>query len=137
MTLVIERPKSKFKTMPEGLQQVVVSKVENAGEVDGKYGKTTKFYIYFADAEGTDVRRAYFGTKKIFADAEILTGQKIGEKFNLQELVGRQAVVLVVHVAKDGKTYANVTAVSKAAPGQTVAPASKPTAPAAPAFNAF
>jgi hypothetical protein len=112
MVDVIER-KSTFTPMAEGIHLVTVTKAENLGEVDGQFGKSVKRQLYFENAEGEDIRKTYYGTKQLLADGAVLLGSP-NARFDFTSLVGRTAQIVVTHVTKGDKTYANVTAIAKA-----------------------
>jgi hypothetical protein len=136
-----------FPIPAEGLQQFVISEVKDLGMEavpadilarnradavkkgqDPNKVKTEvhKARIRYVNADGDSVIEKFTVSmherSKLRPRVAQIIGKDPGDKFDLETLVGRQVQAVVSHVVKGDKTYANVAAIMKPAPGQAVVP---------------
>lgn len=123
MATVIKQ--KEYELMEEGLNNVVVSRIEDLGKVDGKYGVKEMAEIYFKSLtqkakDGSDVEarirvNCVLGAKStlrkmVLAPLNIVPGKE----FDLNSLVGIKCQVLIEHnTIEDGRTFANITSIVK------------------------
>lgn len=123
MATVIKQ--KEYELMEEGLNNVVVSRIEDLGKVDGKYGVKEMAEIYFKSLtqkakDGSDVEarirvNCVLGSKStlrkmVLAPLNIVPGKE----FDLNSLVGIKCQVLIEHnTIEDGRTFANITSIVK------------------------
>jgi hypothetical protein len=136
-----------FPLIPEGPQQLVISEVKDLGMVplnpvivaknkqqaikEGKDPSKVKLESHqvrlrYVDAAGKSVIEQFTVSlherSKLRPRVTQIIGGDPGEKFDLETLVGKQVQGIITHVERNGKKYANITAIFKAAPGQAVVP---------------
>jgi hypothetical protein len=136
-----------FPLMAEGVNQVVISEVKDLGMVpvdpiilaknkqqaikEGKDPNTVKtenhkVRLRYVDSKGDSVIESF--TVSLHKNSRLLPrvtqiiGADPGSKFDLETLVGKQLQIVVTHVERNGKKYANIAAVMKPAAGQAVVP---------------
>jgi predicted component of type VI protein secretion system len=121
MSLVIKE--KKYELLTEGIHNVTITKVEDLGVVDTLYGAKDKARIYFTaqdqkDKEGNPVDTIMSVNKVLGAKStlsKLLTnlGVNSGAEFDLNDLVGIKAQVVIEHKENDGRTFANIVSVLK------------------------
>jgi len=119
MSLVI-KPKV-YENMTEGLHNVTITKVEDLGLQETNFGTKDRARIVFTasdqkDKEGKAVDIFMTVTKSLHSKSQLgklLAALKIpvGAEFDLNDVVGTKAQIVVQHNEKDGKTFANVASV--------------------------
>lgn len=119
MSLVV-KPKE-FENLTEGLHNVTITKVEDLGLQETNFGTKDQARIVFTasdqkDKEGKAVDiwmkvNKTLGQKSTLG--KLLSALKIvaDAEFDMNDLVGVKAQIVVQHNTKDGKTYANVASV--------------------------
>jgi hypothetical protein len=137
-----------FPLMAEGIMHpVVISEVKDLGMVpvspeiiaknraqaqkEGKDpGKVKteehKVRLRYVNASGESIIEQFTVSlherSRLLPRVKQILGRDPGSSFDLETLVGTQVQILVQHVERNGKKYANIAAVTKAAPGQAVVP---------------
>lgn len=122
MSLVIK--KAEYEKATEGLHNVTVTKVEDLGNVETKNGVKPFVRVVFTvndqkDKEGKAIEifqrfTSSLGAKSFLTKFLTQLGYtNLGAEFDLEEIVGTKAQVVVEHVEKDGQTYANIASVLK------------------------
>lgn len=121
MSLVVTE--KKYALMTEGLHNVTISKVEDLGVVDTKFGAKDRVRIYFTasdqkDEEGKAVdvimsANKTLGKKTTLSKLLSSLGVEVGSEFDLNDLVGIKCQVVVEHTESEGRTYANIATVLK------------------------
>lgn len=115
---------TKFKAMPTGLHQAVITSVKDLGVRDSGYGPKQSYVAEFTNAAGETASRFYspslFEKSKLAIDLLALDG-KVPETFTLNKLIGRQVQVLAKQaINKKGYPAAKVTDVMPPVAGQAV-----------------
>jgi hypothetical protein len=124
-----------YPLAPAGLHTAVCVDVHDLGMVDTPWGKKHRVAIIWQLGDGTDpsgkpyeVRKSYglsLGSKAALrADLETWRGKPFTSEqllgWDVEQVITAQCQVMITHVDKGEKTYANVTAVVPAAKGQKV-----------------
>lgn len=124
MATVIKQ--KEYELMEEGLNNVVISRIEDLGKVETQHGVKEMAEIYFKSLtqkakDGSDVEsrirvNCVLGAKSTLRKM-VLTPLNIvpGKEFDLNSLVGIKCQVLIQHnTIEDGRTFANVASILKA-----------------------
>jgi hypothetical protein len=119
MSLVIEKRVS--EQMTEGLHSVTITKVEDLGLQETRFGMRDCTAIYFTpddhrEGKPVDVRMRL--VKSLHPESslgKLLTALNLpfGDRLDLNVLVGVRCEVVIQHEMKDGQIYANIAAVLK------------------------
>lgn len=123
-----------YKPHPEGIHPAVLVDVIDLGMVATPYGDKPKIRFVFESEEKTDdgkmnctVSRSFTASLNPKANLAKFLGQwrgkplTIGESIELESLVGKCCTLVINHQTNDeGKTFANITAISK--PTKKLAP---------------
>lgn len=124
-----------FKKATEGTHAAVLNSIDDLGIEDVTYqGKTKKVHMIrlFWQTEEKDGDEPVFVTEKmnlslhekskLYARVKGLFGKNPPASLDTDKLIGTQTNIVVVHNpgkgANEGKTYANIVATLKLAPGQ-------------------
>ena len=131
MLRVGDHETSSFVLAPKGIHAATCSRVEDLGlvkdEFDGKERTRPKIRIHWAletrQSDGSPYEASKRYTLSSYVDAPLRQdvtawlGREFSERefkdFDLLALEGRRCRLVIVHETKNGKTYANVTAVSE------------------------
>jgi hypothetical protein len=111
-----------FEKATEGVHQVVITEIKDLGLVETSFGTKDRVRIIFecqdqTDIEGQPVQIPLTATKSLHSKSTLgtlLSDLKVpvGAEFDLEDLVGLKAQVIVKHNAgSDGKVYANIKSV--------------------------
>jgi hypothetical protein len=118
MSLVIEKRVS--EQMSEGLHSVTITKVEDLGMQETRFGMRDCAAIYFTpdDHEGKPVDVLMRLVKSLHPKSslgKLLTAVNVpfGDRFDLNVLVGVRCEVVIQHEVREGKIQANIAAVLK------------------------
>ena len=119
MSLVIEKRVS--EQMSEGLHSVTITKVEDLGLQETRFGPKECAAIYFTaddQKEGKPVHVRFKVVQSLHPESSLvrlLTALNVsfGDTFDLNVLVGVKCEVLIQHKERGGKIYANIAAVLK------------------------
>jgi hypothetical protein len=121
MSVVVK--KAVYEKASEGVHEVTVSRVEDVGKVETKNGIKDFLRVVFTandqkDKEGKPVEIFQRYTKSLGSKANLYKflvslGFTPGAEFDVEDIVGTKAQVVVEHVEKDGETYANIVSVLK------------------------
>ena len=119
MSLVIEKRVS--EQMSEGLHSVTITKVEDLGLEQTRFGMRECAVIYFTSGnqkEGKPVDVRMRLVKSLHPESslgKLLTALNVpfGDRFDLNVLVGVRCEVVIQHEVRDGQTTANIAAVLK------------------------
>jgi len=112
--------KKVYELADEGLNNVVISRIDDVGLVETQNGTKDKAAIYFTcldqkAKDGGDVDLRYLVNKVISDNStlgKMLAALKItaGNNFDMDDLIGIKAQVVVQHnKSENGNTYANIT----------------------------
>jgi hypothetical protein len=108
------------ENMSEGLHSVTITKVEDLGLQETRFGMKECAAIYFTahQKEGKPVDVRLRVVKSLHPESSLvrlLTALSVpfGDTFDLTDLVGIKCQVVIQHKEKEGKTYANIAAVLK------------------------
>lgn len=112
-----------FELMSEGLHNVTITKVEDVGAVETKYGVKDRVRIFFTasdqkDKEGNPVdaimsANKTLGKKTTLSKLLNSLGIEVGSEFDLNTLIGIKCQVVIEHTESEGRTYANIATVLK------------------------
>ena len=116
-----------FEQLTEGLHNVTISGIKVLGVTEGPFGSQDRLAVIFTasdqkDKEGKFVDVRVFYTKSLHVKSSFVKnllsplGIPAGDTFDANDLVGTKCQVVIQHKEKDGKTYANVTAVLRIRP---------------------
>lgn len=120
MSIELKAQKQEIESIPTG---EYLAEFINYEEVEGQYGEQLKltFEIVSPKAYAPRTRFVWCSkklttgpkTSKLWTIVESLYNRKlvVGETVNLDALIGRQAVLVIVEEAKDDQTFSKVTAV--------------------------
>ncbi len=119
MSLVIEKQVS--GQMSEGLHSVTITKVEDLGLQETRFGPKECAAIYFTaddQKEGKPVDVRLRVVKSLHPESSLarLLGAlsvPFGDTFDLNDLVGIKCLVVIQHKEREGETQANIAAVLK------------------------
>ena len=132
MPLVIKESETHFEPAPPGLHQAVCVDVVDLGIVDGKFGPKRKLKIIWQTkaknriGERFQIRASYTQSlsegSNLRRDLESWRGRSFTPEerkaFDVEKLIGVNCQINVKHnVSKEGRTYANATAVLPAMKG--------------------
>jgi len=108
-----------YGLMSEGLHSVTITKVEDLGLQETRFGPKECAAIYFTDDQkGRPVDISLRVAQSLQPDsslARFLTALSIpfGDAFDLRELIGLKCQVVIQHKEKDSEIHATVAAVLK------------------------
>ena len=137
MALVIKENETHFEPAPPGLQSAVCVDVVDLGVVDGKFGPKRKLKIIWQTkaknklGERFQIRASYTQSlsegSNLRRDLESWRGRSFTPEerkaFDVERLIGVNCQINVKHnVSKEGRTYANATAILPAAKGEKLEP---------------
>jgi len=112
--------KTAFRTLPEGLNDARITRVEDLGLQETRSGKKEMAAIYFTavDKPGCADARLKVRTQDLHPDsnvAKLLRQLDIpfAGTFDLSTLLGIRCQIIVQHGERDGETYASVVSVLK------------------------
>lgn len=134
MPLKVQISNTKYENATEGIHPAVLADVVDLGIVEGKFGKKDKgkfvFFIEECDTEGKQKMLSTSFTKSLNAKSTLTKllkqlGVKVeGEEIDVEIVLGKQVQLMVTHSdgqgENAGKTYANISGISKAQMGQAV-----------------
>jgi hypothetical protein len=117
MGIVIK--KKVYELADEGLHNVVITRIEDIGLVETQNGTKDRAAIYFTcldqkGKDGSDVDLRY-QVNKVINDrstlGKLLKSLKVSadDNFDMDDLIGIKAQVVVEHTSADGNNYANIT----------------------------
>ena len=142
--IVAKAPESTFVPMPEGVNEAVLTEVEDLGmepvppqfQKPGAPTERPKVRLRFTNSDGLRAGKKYtlsLHEKATLAkDMKSMLGLKeLPRELDLTALIGTPAILIVSHTTKNGRTFANVTAISKGK-GPKRAVAARPVTPADP-----
>ena len=118
MSLVIRKPVC--DSMSEGLHDVTISKVEDLGLQQTRFGKKDMAAIYFTDDQNDKEGKPVGACLKVIQTlhpesnlVKLLTALNVPfeDTFDLNQVVGISCQVVIQHEEKEGKIYANIVAV--------------------------
>lgn len=133
MPLVIKESETHFEPAPPGLHSAVCCDVVDLGIVDGKFGPKRKLKIIWQTkaknkaGERFQIRASYTQSlsegSNLRRDLESWRGRSFTPEerkaFDVERLIGVNCQINVKHnVSKEGRTYANATAILPAAKGE-------------------
>lgn len=120
MSIELTAQKQEIESMPTG---EYLGEFINYEEVEGQYGEQLRLTFEIVSPKAYAARtRFVWASKKLSTGAkpsklwtivEALYNRKliVGETVNLDRLIGRQAVLVIVEEAKDDQTFSKVTAI--------------------------
>ncbi len=114
--------KKVYELADEGLHNVVITRIEDLGQVETQNGTKLKAAIYFTmqdqkAKDGSDVDARYTVNQVITPKStlgKLLAALKIeaSDDFDMDDLIGIKCQVVIQHnKADNGNTYANITSV--------------------------
>lgn len=117
MSLVI---RERVEQMSEGLHNVTMTRVEDLGLQETRFGMKECAAIYFTadDQKGKPLDVCISVVQSLHPESslvKLLTALNVpfGDTFDLSVLVGVKCEVVIQHREKGGQTYANIAAVLK------------------------
>lgn len=137
MALIIKENEAHFEPAPPGLHSAVCVDVVDLGLVDGKFGPKRKLKLIWQtkarnkQGERFQIRASYTQSlaegANLRRDLESWRGRSFTPEerkaFDVERLIGVNCQINVKHnVSKEGRTYANATAVLPAAKGEKLEP---------------
>lgn len=137
MPLVIKESETHFEPAPPGLHSAVCVDVVDLGIVDGKFGPKRKLKIIWQTkaknkmGERFQIRASYTQSlsegSNLRRDLESWRGRSFTPEerkaFDVERLIGVNCQINVKHnVSKEGRTYANATAIIPAVKGEKLLP---------------
>ena len=123
-----------YPVAPEGQHLAVCCDVLELHDVPTQYGPKTKVRIYFQLEAVQEDGRPFVAARTFGATLSELgalrpfleswrgsrfTSEEL-ERFDLEVLIGVNAVIQLIHVERDGKTYANVNSIMRPAKGTSL-----------------
>ena len=133
---VIVKGTGDFVPAPEGLHLAVCVDVVDLGQQETPWGGRHKVLLVWEIAAHMEDGRPYIVRKRYTSslheksnlnhDLKAWRGRPFTPDelagFDIEKVLGVSCQVLIQHAVKEGMTYANVTAVMKAGPGQKLTP---------------
>lgn len=118
--------KKVYEKASEGIHNVTITSVEDLGNVETQHGTKQMVRVTFTcedqkDKAGNkvDIWQRFNATLSAKSNLTKFLNQigytVNGSDFDLEDIVGTKAQIVVEHVVKDGETYANVVSVIKTA----------------------
>ncbi len=124
--MILVETNTQHRTAPAGLSPATLTRVTDLGEEESQYGTREMLELEFElDAKDEATGEPYRAWRKCSKSlhrkstlrgiVEGLLGRPLNgdetRRFDVESLVGRQCLIQVAHVEKNGRTFANITAV--------------------------
>jgi hypothetical protein len=117
MSIIVRRPDD-YQPANEGTYLAIMVEVVDLGCVETAFGKKDMVRLIWAITDGGQKRTIFQRVTKSLHPksqlgriARVLMGGLPESEFDIELLVGRQAMVVIEHRESDGNTYANITLV--------------------------
>lgn len=132
MAIYVKRKYSnQFELPAEGQHSAVLAAVQDQGFVETKYSEGERVrFVWIVEGEDSkgqpliamqSLNKSLHEKSTLFLTIKGATGVEPGDgQIDVEELVGTQAQLVIVHAAGLNRTYANVQSVLKPAPNQRV-----------------
>jgi len=125
MGLTVKEPESNFQPCPAGTHHAVCCDVVDLGEVETQWGKKPMVRIVWQVEEQMADLRPFTASQRFTASLhekarlrgflESWRGRRLSadelKGFDLERLIGINALLNVVHDEKDGKVYSNIASI--------------------------
>ena len=123
MALIIKNEQKQYELPDEGQHSAVLADVTDLGEQDTKFGKKRQVRLTWLldqlNSEGKQIRVmqrfnwSLHEMSRLYKLITALTGRRPGNQFDLEKLLGANALLFIQHNVRDGRTFANVASIAK------------------------